>query len=270
MPQTVLITGSTNGIGLATARHLASRGHALVLHGRDRARLDDAAREVEAERSGAVAATLVADLGRLADVAALAAQALESVPQIDVLVNNAGVLRTSSPVTDEELDVRFVVNAIAPYLLTRRLLPAMPGTGRVVNVSSAAQAPVDLDALAGRVRLDDMTAYSQSKLALTMWSRHLALELGDDGPVMIAVNPGSLLATRMVREGFGIAGNDIGLGVDSLTRAAVGGELASATGEYFDGDTGRLAAPHPDALDDTKAAAVVAEMDRMLEDLAAR
>ena len=93
-----------------------------------------------------------------------------------MLINNAGVYKTPDPVTQDGLDVRFVVNTIAPYLLTQRLLPAMRPSGRVVNVTSAAQVPVNLEALAGRVRLDDMAAYAQSKLGLVMWSRAIALK----------------------------------------------------------------------------------------------
>lgn len=90
---------------------------------------------------------------------------------------------------------------------------------RVINLSSAAQSPVDLEALAGRVRLyDDLTAYAQSKLALTMWPRSMALSLKDSGPAIIAINPGSMLGSKMVTEGFGVVGNDIRIGAEILTR----------------------------------------------------
>ena len=134
-----------------------------------------------------------------------------------MLINNAGIFKTPEPITQDGLDVRFAVNTIAPYLLTQKLLPLLGASGRVINLSSAAQSPVDPEALAGRVRLsDDLTTYAQSKLALTMWSRSMALSLKDEGPVIIAVNPGSLLGTKMVKEGFGMAGNDIRIGADIL------------------------------------------------------
>lgn len=117
-----------------------------------------------------------------------------------MLIDNAGVLKVDDPLTPEGLDIRFAVNTPAPALLTRRLLPLIPRDGRIIHLSSAAQAPVDLEALAGRRRLEPMAAYAQSKLALTLWSQSLAEELGPDGPVTLAKNPGSLLATRMVRE----------------------------------------------------------------------
>lgn len=259
---TIMITGSTDGIGLETATHLASIGHQLVLHGRNPDKLAAARTAVEAQREGSVVATELADLSDLSDVDALAARVADH--GIDVLINNAGVYHTNHTVTDDGLDVRFVVNTIAPYRLTRQLLPNLPADGRVVNLSSAAQAPVDLTALAGERRLDHGAAYAQSKLALTMWTRHLADGLGADGPVVVAVNPGSLLATKMVKEGFGVAGSDIEQGVDILTRAATSDEFADATGRYFDNDSGRFADPHPDALDSGKNAAVVDAIDHVV------
>lgn len=160
-------------------------------------------------------------------------------------------------------------STIAPYLLTQRLLPLLGTSGRVVNLSSAAQAPVDPEALAGRVRLADMAAYAQSKLALTMWSRHLALALASHGPVVVAVNPGSMLGSKMVKEGFGVEGADLRIGADILVRAALSDEFATASGNYFDNDSGRFAAPHPDALDRRKSEALVQEIETLLSRLSA-
>ena len=140
-----------------------------------------------------------------------------------------------------------------------------------MNLSSAAQAHRrPSTALAGRTRLaEDFPAYAQSKLAITMWSRQLADELGPDGPAVIAVNPGSLLATKMVKEGFGVAGNDIGIGADILVRAALGDDFATASGRYWDNDAGSFGSPHPDALDPAITRTVTEEVDRLAAELAA-
>ena len=260
---TVLITGATDGLGLETAQHLASLEIDLILHGRNPEKLAHAVAAVEASRPGSVIATELADLGDLHQVDRLAS-ALEKW-EIDVVVNNAGILRTSTPISADGLDIRFAVNTIAPYLLTRRLLPSLATTARVVNLSSAAQAPVSLEALAGGESLNDMEAYAQSKLAITMWSKHLADELGAGGPAIIAVNPGSLLATKMVKEGYGVSGNDIRIGIDILTRAALSDEFADASGRYFDNDSGRFAQPHPDALDPAKNTALVAAVEHVID-----
>ena len=263
-PLTIFITGATDGIGLATAHMLAPQGHNLLLHGRNPAKLADAEKALLALPGVGRIETYVADLSHLAEVENLAQAVLQKHQRLDVLINNAGVYRAPETRTADGLDVRFAVNTVAPYLLTQRLLPLLGKTSRVVNLSSAAQAPVDLKALEGRAPLADMAAYAQSKLAITMWSRHMALALEEEGPMVVAVNPGSLLATKMVKEGFGVAGNDIAIGADILSRAATSAEFAQATGQYFDNDAGRFAPPHPDALDVQKSEAVVQAIEAII------
>ncbi|MEP1330489.1 SDR family NAD(P)-dependent oxidoreductase [Pseudophaeobacter sp.] len=258
MTKTILITGSTDGIGLLTAQSLAAEGHTVLLHGRNAAKLDAAAKTV-----GGTSEQYLADLSKRADVDALAAAIRKNHSQIDVIINNAGILKAPNPLTEEGYDIRFEVNTFAPYALTRDLLPILAKDGRVVNLSSAAQAPIDLDALHGRKELDDMSAYAQSKLALTIWSRELAKEL-PDGPVIVAVNPGSLLASKMVKEGFGIAGNDLSIGVNILREAALGASFADAGGKYFDNDSGQFAQPHAAALDAAHSADVMQAIQDVL------
>ena len=264
MHATLLVTGSTDGIGLATAKRLVAQGHTVLLHGRSPDRLDKAAQALAARPGGGRVETYLADLSRLADVAALAKAVAETHATLDVLINNAGVYGAPDPVTADGLDVRFAVNTIAPYLLAQRLLPVLGPAGRVINLSSAAQSPVDPDALSGRRRLSDGAAYAQSKLALTMWSRHLALSLAPRGPAIVAVNPGSLLGSKMVKQAFGVAGGDLGVGADIVCRAALDDAFAAASGQYFDNDSGRFAAPHPDALDSRKSQEIVGVIETVL------
>lgn len=251
MSKTILITGSTDGIGLLTAKTLAAQGHKILLHGRSQSKLAAAMAEV-----GGNAETYVADLSNMADVTALAAAISERHDRLDVLINNAGVYKVQQPRTPEGNDVRFVVNTFAPWVLTRLLLPIIPQDGRIVNLSSAAQAAVDVNAMAGQGALDDFGAYAQSKLAITIWTRELAKQL-PDGPVIVAVNPGSLLASKMVKEGFGVAGNDLSIGADILIRASLSDEFSAATGKYFDNDSGGFAHPHAAALDAKHSSAVM-------------
>ena len=108
-----------------------------------------------------------------------------------------------------------------------------------------------------------------SKLAIIMWSRHLAREL-NGSPSFIAVNPGSLLGTKMVREGFGIDGKSVSIGADILLKAATDGSFANANGSYFDNDSGAFASPHPHAMDDAACAQMVVAMDGLLKRITGR
>ncbi len=177
MSSTILITGSTDGLGLETAKVLAGQGHDLLLHGRSEDKLLAAEDTVRGAGGSGTIERLRADLSSLDEVESLAAEVADRHDRLDVVINNAGVFRVPTTVAANGLDMRFMVNTIAPYVLTRRLLPLFAVGGRVVNLSSAAQAPVDPRALTGAVALADGTAYAQSKLAITMWSRHLAEEL---------------------------------------------------------------------------------------------
>ncbi|MDV7341044.1 SDR family NAD(P)-dependent oxidoreductase [Terasakiella sp. A23] len=258
MKKTIFITGSTDGIGLETAKSLLADGHKVILHGRNAEKLA----HVEDDLGGGVESH-VADLSDLKAVSKLAADVLAKHDHIDVLINNAGIFKTPSPRTCDDLDIRFVVNTIAPYLLTQKLMSVLTVDARVVNLSSAAQAPVKLSALKGEGQLADMDAYAQSKLAITMWTTFLK----DAGPMMVAVNPGSLLASKMVREGFGTAGNDINIGVDILKRASLSEEFANVSGRYFDNDARQFSAPHPAGEDMAQAAEIVQAMDDLIAKL---
>ncbi|MFK7875578.1 MAG: SDR family NAD(P)-dependent oxidoreductase [Paracoccaceae bacterium] len=262
MTKTILITGATDGIGLTSAKTLAAQGHTILLHGRSTEKLTAAAKDIAATTQ-----SYCADLSRIADIHAMVGEIRKDHTHLDVLINNAGVLKTKETRTADGLDVRFMVNTFAPYVLTQALLPIIPKDGRIVNLSSAAQAPVDLDAMQGRKPLGDMEAYAQSKLAITIWTREMAKEL-PDGPMVVAVNPGSLLASKMVKDGFGVAGNDLQIGADILQEAAVGASFADANGLYFDNDSGRFAQPNGAALNVAHSAGVMLGIHEIVSSLA--
>ena len=265
MQKTIFITGSTDGIGLETAKQLVQSGHHILLHGRNPEKLATAEATVRALANNAKVESYLADLSRMSEVETLVKTIAGQHEKLDVLINNAGVYTSSEPMTADGLDVRFAVNSIAPYLLTKRLLPLLGPAGRVINLSSAAQSPVDIDALLGRRQLAEGAAYAQSKLALTIWSRHLAQSPVADRLVLVAVNPGSFLGTKMVKEAYGSAGKDIGIGVDILFRAALSDEFAGASGQYYDNDMGQFGTPHPDALNPAKGDEIVAAIESILE-----
>lgn len=269
MTKTILITGSTAGIGLHTARKLIADGHRVLLHGRNAEKLASLEQELGDGAPQVSPSTYCADLSKLSDVAKLAEAVAADHPQLDVLINNAGVFGSPSVRAVDGVDIRFVVNTIAPYVLAHRLRGNLGPNGRIVNLSSAAQAPVDIRAFAEDLGLSDNAAYAQSKLALTMWTAGLAKRWGKDDPLVVSVNPGSLLATKMVKDAFGVAGNDINIGVDILCRAALSDEFAGASGKYFDNDARRFGPPHRDASNGERVAAVLVALDEALTNVVA-
>ncbi|MEM9255069.1 MAG: SDR family NAD(P)-dependent oxidoreductase [Pseudomonadota bacterium] len=263
MSKTILITGATDGLGLATATALASAGHHVLIHGRNAEKLATVHAALADLPAGGSVRTYQADLSELKAVHRLAEAVLAGDTKLDVLINNAGVFKLNEPATRDGLDMRFLVNTLAPYALTKALLGNMAAAGRVVNLASAAQAPVDWDALTGAATLSDNAAYAQSKLALVMWSMQLAEGL-PEGPAIIAVNPASFLASKMVKQAYGVAGNDLNIGVDVLVRAALSEEFAHASGRYYDNDRQAFADPHPFAQDPARNQHLVEILERIL------
>lgn len=264
MTKTILITGATDGIGLETAKMIAPEGHTLLLHGRNPKKLEAAIDTVSKIAGAGTIKSYRADLSVLKEVEDLAAKVSADYPQLDVLINNAGVFKMSNPLTHDGYDARFIVNVVAPYMLTKALLPALGSNGRVVNLSSAAQAPVNAQAFLNKQSFSDGEAYAQSKLALTMWSFEMAKDLGSDGPMIVAVNPASFLGSKMVKEAYGREGHDLRIGADILYRAALSDEFANASGRYYDNDRKSFAQPHPDALSSAKNKQVIAAIDQLI------
>lgn len=286
MTQTILITGSTDGIGKLAALKLAAAGHQLYLHGRNADKLASVIAEVKAVATAPVDG-FVADFSDLVAVRKMALEVSEKIPKLDVLINNAGIYTTASVMTKEGLDVRFVVNYLAPYVLTNALLPLLKNStsnndtnevvsARIINLSSAAQVPVNYKAFAGQARLEDKDAYAQSKLALTLWSMSLATAVAADNINVIAVNPGSLLNTKMVNDAYGKYWAPADKGANILTELAISDEFATDTGKYFDNDIkdgvhgeakGAFGQPHADALNQQAIAELQQHTQAVLQSL---
>ena len=256
MKKTILITGSTDGIGKLAAIQLAKEGHEIYLHGRNSAKLLSVISEIKTISKNEKIKGFVADFSDLVEVLKMAEQIKNEVPKIDILLNNAGILKSKNSVNGDGLDIRIVVNYLAPYVLTNALLPLLKKskTSRIINLSSAAQDTVLKGVITGEVRLSPNAAYAQSKLALTMWSFDLATKEQD--LTVIAVNPGSLLNTKMANEAYGQHWAPAEKGANLLVDLAISEMYKNDSGKYFNNDMGEdrgvFAPAHTDAYDQEK------------------
>ena len=241
--KTILLTGATDGIGLETAKDLAKQGHHLILHGRSDEKLESLKRIILDINKNLKIDLIKADLSIISDVHQMVEDVKALNTKIDIIINNAGVFITDNPITVDQIDIRFAVNTISPYILTMKLIPLLNQDARIVNVSSAAQTDINLNSF--ELRNNASQAYAESKLAIIMWSMELTNETGLN---VISVNPKSYLGSKMVKEAYGKEGYDLKLGSDILIRAALSDEFKDAHGKYYDNDYCKFASPHSFAL----------------------
>jgi NAD(P)-dependent dehydrogenase (short-subunit alcohol dehydrogenase family) len=189
-----LVTGATNGIGLETARALVGSGASVLVHGRDLTRARAVAEDLARTTGNPKVRAVQADFARLADVRQLAQELNASVPRLDVLVNNAGMMSATRGRSAEGYDLTFAVNHLAPFLLTNLLLPSLTSAaaGRIVVVASAAhrRARLDFDDLMNIKVSGLLPAYARSKLANILFTRTLAQRLQGSTTTANALHPG--------------------------------------------------------------------------------
>ena len=191
--RTVVVTGATSGIGRATALGLSTMGAHVAITGRDRDRTEAAAREIRAAGGGQVD-MFVADMSSQAEVRRLADELLQTLPRIDVLVNNVGGYWDTRHVTADGLERTFALNHLAPFLLTNLLLDRLKKSApaRVVTVASNAQSlgRIEFDDLQDELSYSGTRAYNQSKLANVLFTYELARRLRDTSVTANALHPG--------------------------------------------------------------------------------
>jgi NAD(P)-dependent dehydrogenase (short-subunit alcohol dehydrogenase family) len=199
--RTVLVTGGTGGIGLATATGLAALGARVGIVGRVRARGTAAAESVCRTVPSAQVDVFEADLSGQGDVHRLAEEVRAAYPRLDVLVNNVGGSWAHRHVTADGLERTFALNHLAPFLLTHELwdLLVASAPARVVTVASQAHTfgRIDFDDLQGERSYKGQRAYNQSKLANVLFTYELARRLEGTGVTATALHPG------VVNSGFG-------------------------------------------------------------------
>jgi NAD(P)-dependent dehydrogenase (short-subunit alcohol dehydrogenase family) len=250
--QTVLVTGSTSGVGRRLVQRLAGAGAAVVAHGRDAQRLARTREEIS-QATGRKVDTVQADLADLTQVHRLADEVLARYPQLHGLVNNAGV-GFGAPGADREIsadgiELRFAVNHLASYLLARRLADRMvtSAPARILQIASTGQLALDPDDPFTEHDYDGVTAYRRSKLAQVMASFDLAADLVGTGVSVNAVHPATFMDTAMVREAGQSPAASVDEGVDAVWRLLTDPDLDGVSGYYFYGT--EQAQPDPQADD---------------------
>jgi NAD(P)-dependent dehydrogenase (short-subunit alcohol dehydrogenase family) len=250
MSRTILITGATDGLGRALATHAHVAGWEVLAHGRSEERLAQLAGELDGVM------TLRADLGSLAEVAALADAVTEATARLDVLVNNAGIGgadadgREAREESADGHELRFAVNYLAGFALTRRLLGLLRASApaRIVNVASAGQMAIDFGDVMLERAYDGTRAYCQSKLAQVMFTIDLAAELDPGEVTANALHPATYMPTKMVLDSGVTPVSSLEQGLEATWRLIAEPALDGVSGRYFFGT--RESAPDAQALDD--------------------
>ena len=235
--QTILITGATDGIGKLTAGKLAKQKARIIIHGRNKQKLDSAVGEFSADSGNDNVEGILADFSSLEEVRGMAEDISRRFQKLDVLINNAGAGFSDSHYSKDGYELRFAVNYLAPFLLTQLLLPLLEkaSPSRIVNVSSAGQHKLDFNDIMMENKFDPVQAYSQSKLALIMYTFELAERLKGKNINVNALHPGTYLDTKMVRNAGISPWGKPETGADAEVYLAVSDDLEGVTSKYFSG-----------------------------------
>jgi NAD(P)-dependent dehydrogenase (short-subunit alcohol dehydrogenase family) len=249
MAKTILITGSTEGIGRQTALELLRLGHHVVIHGRSPAKTQAAAEGLRGESGSQALDTWVCDFSSLAAIRAAAPAFLSAHPKLDVLLHNAGVFTTTRALSADGYELTFAVNHLAPFLLTHLLAPALEAAApsRVVVVSSTAHllGAVDFDDLDFAKAFSGQAAYSRSKMCNVLFAAELAGRWKDKRITANSLHPG-VVGTKLLREGLGVSHSEpLAQGAATSVHLAVAPEVEGVSGKYFankcESPPGRLA-----------------------------
>jgi NAD(P)-dependent dehydrogenase (short-subunit alcohol dehydrogenase family) len=235
--KTILITGSTDGVGRYIAERLAAEGWRVLVHGRDRGRGEAVVQRIT--QQGGKARFIAADFSSLAEVRSLAEAVRRDGEGLDVLVNNAGIGTSGErrELSADGFELRFAVNYLAGFLLTRLLLPMLENrrASRIVNVSSAGQQPIDFSDVMLTRGYTGVRAYCQSKLAQILFTIDLAKELAGRDITVNCLHPATYMDTTMVRLSGVQPISTVEQGGAAIVQLVESPALADKSGLYFSG-----------------------------------
>ena len=242
----ILLTGSTDGLGRALAQALAAQGACVLLHGRDAERLE--ALRAELAAAGAVVRSYLADFSDLTQVMAMLRHLQQHETRLDVLINNAGLgLEAERRRSVDGHEQVFQVNYLVPWLLSQHLAGLLAASGgRIINIASNAQFPLDLDDLMSEKQWHPALAYGKSKLALICASYTQAEELAAQGIAVAALHPATLMPSKMIR-GWFEPQDSFADGVRHVLQLLQAAALTPGRACYF--DRAQAAEPHAQAQD---------------------
>ncbi len=238
--KTVLITGSTDGVGRYVAAKLAASGAKVLIHGRDGARAKTLVEEIK-RSGGGDPIFYQADLSSLAEVRRLAQAVAADHTRLDVFVSNAGIgSQNEGPARQTSQDgheLRFAVNYLSGFLLAHLLLPLLKASApsRIVNVASLGQHPIDFDDVMITKGYSGGRAYAQSKLAQIMFTIDLAERLKGSGVTVNSLHPATYMNTTMVRAGGVTPISTVEQGGEAILHLVSGDDVADKSGLFFNG-----------------------------------
>jgi NAD(P)-dependent dehydrogenase (short-subunit alcohol dehydrogenase family) len=194
--KTVLITGGNSGIGKATAEQLAALDFRVFIAARDRQKSAQALADIRSRHPHAEIEALPLDLADLDQVRNFAAEFKTRVPELDVLILNAGLFPAHKQLTMQGFEMQFGVNHLGHFLLTQLLQDSVVAApaGRIVVLSSIMHwlGRIDFDSFTGHKRYNAVLAYGQSKLANILFTQELARRLAGTRATVNAVHPGGV------------------------------------------------------------------------------
>jgi NAD(P)-dependent dehydrogenase (short-subunit alcohol dehydrogenase family) len=235
--KTILVNGSTDGVGRWLAERLAADGARVLVHGRDRSRGETIVQTIA--KRGGEAKFLQADLASLPQVRGLADEVTRETGGLDVLVNNAGIGTAGNvrEMSAEGYELRFAVNYLAGFLLARLLLPLLErrAPARIINVASAGQQTIDFSDVILTRGYNGGRAYRQSKLAQILFTLDLAEELKDRDVAVNALHPATYMDTTMVRASGAQPISTVEEGGEAILQLVASSALDGRSGLYFNG-----------------------------------
>lgn len=236
MSKTILITGSTDGIGKQTALELASNGNHIIIHGRSEKRALEALNEIKSSSKNSSLDFVVADFSSTEEIERMAQEIKSKYSSLDVLINNAGVFLNKRMTNEKGIELTFMINHLAHFYLTYLLFDLLKKSNdaRIINVSSVAHESADFDENDFMLEKDysGYRAYANSKLYNLWFTYALHRRLENSNVKVYALHPG-VISTKLLYAGFRISGSPLSVGAETPVYLATSDEVKTLSGKYF-------------------------------------